>query len=303
MDTFFWWFFDALVIIICIFVLYSNGKRGVTKVLLLGIGYFIAALAASFVSNSMAPVLYEGMTKDTTVTAIEHVNRHYDMAAGIAAKVNMQNFSFTVDKATVRSYMEEQTADRFIGRLYTHLKHENDEVELINIDQTRQLVYDAVTEGYGKQLDDDLPAYVRAHFEEEVKNDPNVLRELITLLHDPKKETEAVEYAEKNFAEEPTLELLQIFSYLIIFSIVMVIAAVIAALLENKFFFNNTRVKERVLGVLVGVIEAVTVLMLLTLVVRMLVMLGGGELLCFNEPTIQASMLFRHFYNNLDFIL
>ena len=303
MSTFFWWFFDALVIIICIFVLYSNGKRGVTKVLLLGIGYFVAALTASLVSTAMAPVLYDGMTESTTVTAIEHVHKHYDMAAGIAAKVNMQNYGFTIDKGTVREYLENENSDRFIGRLYTGLKKKNEGVEIMSVDQIRLMVYDAVREGYGKQLEDDLPAYVRAHFEDASTADPNVIRELITLLNDPNKGTEAVEYAEDQFAKEPTLELLQIFSYLIIFSIVMVVAAVIAALMENKFFFNNTRVKERILGALVGVIEAVTVLMLLTLVVRMLVMLGGGELLCFNEPTIQESVIFRHFYNHLDIIL
>ena len=44
-------------------------------------------------------------------------------------------------------------------------------------------------------------------------------------------------------------------------------------------------------------------LILLTLLVRLLVMLGGGDLLCFNEPTIRASKIFSFLYNHLDFIL
>lgn len=303
MSTFFWWFFDALVIIIAGYVLYSNGKRGVTKVLLLGIGYFIAALAAAFVSNSMAPVLYESMTEDSTISEIEHVNRRYDMVSGVTTKVNIQNYGFTVDKATIQGLLEGQNADRFIGRLYSCLKQKNGGLELLSVDNTRELVYTAVQEGYGRQLGEDLPVYVQTNFEEKTAADPELTRELITLLLDPKQEQEAIRFTEEKFVKDPTMELLQIFSYLIIFSIVMVLAAFIAATMENKFFFNNTRAKERLLGALVGIVEAVTVLMLLTLVVRMLVMLGGGELLCFNEPTIQESKLFSHFYNHLDFIL
>ena len=302
MSTFFWWIFDALVIIICIFVIYSNGKRGVTKVLVLGIGYFVSALAASFVSMAMAPVLYDGVTQDTTVSAIEDAHRHFDLSACVSTAVNTNQYGFTVDKGIVRSYLD-YDCDRFVGRLYTLLKQKNGGNEFLNIDQTRKVVYDAVTAGYGKALDDYLPAYVRANFEKQTASDPYMMRELISLLRTPNTASQAVTFSEESFAKEPTLEVLQIFSYLIIFSIIMVIAAVIGALLENTLFFNNTRTKERVLGALVGVIEALTVLMLMTLVVRLLVMLGGGNLLCFNEPTIQESKLFSHLYNHLDIIL
>lgn len=303
MSTFFWWIFDALVIIICVYVIYSNGKRGVTKVLVLGIGYFVSSLTASLVSMAMAPVLYEGVTQDTTVSAIENAHQHFDLAGCISSAINTQQYGFTVDKGTIKGYMESDDTDRLVGRIYTLLKHKNGGADVLNIDQTRKIIYDAVRTNYGKALNDYLPAYVQSNFEKSTVSDPYLMRELISLMRNPATGKQAVEFSEESFAKEPTLEVLQIFSYLIIFSIIMVIAAVIAAMLENTLFFNNTRSKERVLGALVGIIEAVTVLMLMTLVVRLLVMLGGGRLLCFNDPTIQESKLFRHFYNHLDIIL
>ena len=305
MNTFFWWIFDALVIIICATVIYSNAKRGVTKVLLLGVGYFIAALSASLVSMAMAPVLYNSVSQETTVSAIEHANRHFDLTASITGAVNAADLGITCDKGTIRSILEKEKneTDQVPAEIYRYIRSKYDGKELITMEQVRTLLKDAVIRDYGKQLDDYLPAYVRTNFERKMEQDQRMTGELVQMLSKQPTAAETLTYVEENFAKEPTLEVLQIFSYLILFSIVMVLAAVIAAMMENSIFFNNTRFRERVLGGLVGIIETTVMLMLLTLVVRLLVMLGGGKLLCFNEPTIEESIIFRHFYHHLEIIL
>ena len=38
-------------------------------------------------------------------------------------------------------------------------------------------------------------------------------------------------------------------------------------------------------------------IIMLTMLVRLVVMLGGGDLLCFNDATIERTKLFRYIYN------
>ena len=46
MDTSFWWIIDAALVLLFVYVIFSNGKRGFTKVVIFCAGYIIATLAA-----------------------------------------------------------------------------------------------------------------------------------------------------------------------------------------------------------------------------------------------------------------
>ena len=126
-----------------------------------------------------------------------------------------------------------------------------------------------------------------------------MMRDLIAAYYDDTKSLEQrADVLEQLFASAPTTQVLQIFIYLIIFSVVMVIVAFISAVLQNRLFFNIHSV-----GALIGVLEAVAMLVLLTLIVRLVVLLTGEKFLFFNEATIAESKLFSFLYRHLDILL
>ena len=97
--------FDILVILIAIYAIYSNAKRGFGKVLVFGIGYIVATLLASVLSAVAAPACYEAMSRDSNISAIEAANEQVDFAQVFTDKINAEDYGFSVNKRQIETLM------------------------------------------------------------------------------------------------------------------------------------------------------------------------------------------------------
>ncbi len=308
MGTEFWWFFDALVVIVAIYVIFSNAKRGVTKVWILGIGYFLAVLTGTFMAMPLAETMYNSVAVNSDMQAIERVNKHVNFVNTFCTVIDSHHLGFYAEKQEVQQRINGDNAKKFVTKLWLYMNWRNDNQTILHADRTAMTeaefeaeLREALVKHYGELLGKELPEYVRVNFEEKMAANPKLMVDLVVQYSSGGKS--AVQYIEDTYVREPTLEMLAIFGFFMVFSVVIVIAAVISSAVENKVFFNNTYTKERVAGGLIGIVEAAAMLILMTLLVRLLVMLGGGDLLCFNEPTIAESKIFRFLYDHRDFII
>lgn len=295
METEFWWIFDALVVIAAIFIIYSNAKRGVQKVLVMGIGYIIATLCAMFISVPASQVVYEKVALQSDLAAIQRANKKVRLVELISGVIDQQQFGFVADRTDVREILTGENNREFVHGLYQYVNKRYHAQVPMTEEQFTVVVQEAVVNYYGELLGEELPEYVRLNFTDKVTEDPALMPELVVRLFNAGPE----EYIEETYSKQPTQRVLQVFVFLILFSVLMVITAIISATLENRLFFNNTYFADHLYGGLIGVIEAFSIILMLTMLVRMIVMLGGGDLLCFNEPTIRATRIFRFFYFNL----
>ncbi len=303
MGTQFWWIFDALVIIVAAAFIYSNAKRGMTKVLVMSLGYLVVSVVASFLSAAIAPTLYEVMAKESVITSIQDVNRLTDFSRIFSDAINMKQYGTNMNKAEVHFVLENSIDQNFDMMLY-HKINEKCEYEVDTFEAFHENLEEAFLIEYGAKLEEYLPVYVRRSFEAAYAEDPDLMYRMIRMFYqESHTATEIAEYIEEQFAREPSEEVYRIFVFLAIFSLIMVFVAFIASMLEYRLVFNVTRVKDHVLGGLLGIIEACVMLVLLTQVIQLIVMLGGGSLLCFNEETIEASYLFRPLYTSLNRLL
>ena len=63
-----WWLYDILVLGVFIYVIISNARRGLAKVLVLSIGYAVVTIAAGVLASVGAPNLYHSVAADTNIT-------------------------------------------------------------------------------------------------------------------------------------------------------------------------------------------------------------------------------------------
>ena len=149
-----------------------------------------------------------------------------------------------------------------------------------------------------------MPEYVITDFENSVRQNPQLMRDIMQAYYDQRQSPEErAEKIEEMFSQKPTTEVLQIFLYLILFSVFMVLAAVIATMLQNKMFFNIQKSTDHAMGGFIGLLEAGSMIVLLTLIARLLVLLGGGKFLFFNDEELDNTFLFSFFYRNIRMIL
>ena len=232
MSTDFWWFFDALVVIIVVYVIYSNAKRGATKVLILGIGYLIATLAAVGVSGPLAEVLYNGVAVESDMAAIERVNKKVDFARTFCNVIDNHKLGFYSDVQEVKKRItgtDEKEIRKFADKLWNYMNWRNDWYTVLPEPDFEQELRVALTEHYGELLGKELPEYVRVCFEEKMASNPEQMNDLVVAY--AKGASYSTNYVEETFVTEPTLEMLSIFSYFMIFSVVIVIAAFISSAL------------------------------------------------------------------------
>ena len=303
MGSSYWWILDILVLLVVGYVLLSNAKRGFTKVLVLSIGYIVATLGASLVAGLGAESVYESIAERSNLSAIENVNEHMKWSKVFAEAINAGKYGFVCTEKDVdivlrsdrRFYFDEILND------YVNQKTEN---AAKNRELFTEQLRDAFIKAYSEELNKWLPRYVKVNFKNKIAEDPSIMNQIVDAANNRKRSArENAEVIEKIFSKEPTVEVLRIFIYLVVLSVLMVIAAIISAVLQNTLFFNLTRVKERLFGGILGGLEAVTMLVLLTMLVKLIVMLGGGEFLFFSEKTIDRSILFRFLYQHFDILL
>lgn len=304
MGTTMWWILDLAVILIAVYVIVTNAKRGVTKSLILGIGYVITTLVASLLAAVAAPTLYQSVAYDNNITGIMTANNRMDFPKLFTAAIAAQDYGFEPSEIAVGDILRDQNKkDHFDTELYQYACQKTGGVVCTQADFTAVL-RDAFISGYGTELNERLPRYVRMYFERKVRQDPETMRTLIGAYFDRKlSPEERADVLEKQFAAQPTVEVLQIFIYFILFSVIMVVVAIISAVMQNRLFFNIQKSSDHALGALIGVIEAGAMLVILTLLVRLILLLCGGSFMFIDDDTVSESALFSFFYNHLDILL
>lgn len=302
MGSQFWWIFDAMVILIIGYIIYSNAKRGLTKVFVLNIGYIVAVTLSALVAVGAAPLVYESSVDATNVAAFEKANDEANFPKLFAGAIDGERYGFTADQKKLLSYLQESDNSAFISKTYDYCNRRYGGT-VTGAAKFDTILRNAFIAGYSKVLDEHLPGYVSKNFRKQIKDDPHVMEEILDIYYHSSSHAKAAELLENKFAETPTLELLRMFTYVCIFAVIMIIVALIAALVKNTLFFNVNKASERMYGALLGLAELFSMLLLFTILTRVIVLLGCGEVLCFNDETIAATKIFRILYDNLGFLI
>ncbi|MGN0648333.1 MAG: hypothetical protein ACI4J3_06870 [Oscillospiraceae bacterium] len=303
MTTQFWWVFDAILVLVAGYFIYSNARRGVSKVLVMCIGYIVATVAGSLLSAAAAPGLYEVIARESDIDAIVDMNRDFDAAKALTDAVNAQNYGMDLEKSKTEAFLLPPDTEECIQNLYKYVVRKAGYEPVTEV-QFHYLMRDAFSEYYSDLMLDGLPDYAAAVFRETLAQDVNVMYTLIENTYSSTMSARsAAIYVEDTFVKARTVEVFGIFTYLILFSIIMVFSALIASMLENRIFFNIYPATEHIMGGVIGLIEAAMMVVLLTVGTRLAILLGGGNFLFFNEETVMASKLFSFFYEHLWMLL
>ena len=118
----------------------------------------------------------------------------------------------------------------------------------------------------------------------------NLQEKVFTLL--PKFEI----YLEDTYVKDDCIRIINSFLFVAIFCCLMSLIAVLAKKLEPRIYFNIYPVVDHTAGGLLGILEALMLLCLLCIFLRLLFVTASDTMLVLNEETILKSRLFRYIY-------
>ncbi|HBI85006.1 MAG TPA: hypothetical protein DDX71_01775 [Ruminococcus sp.] len=303
MDNHFGWILDVLVIVIAAYVLISNAKRGLTKVIVLCSGYIVATLLSSMLSGFAAPLLYETVARDNSISTLETVNSKVDLTELFTDAMEKENFGFYIDSRHVEKILNGEKRGKFDDLLFDYVVSQTG-AEPYSKERFVSMLNDAFISGYSKELQERTPRYVGMYFRRTAVSDPQLMRDFVTISGDEKMTAQdRAVFIEDRFSAEPSQLTLRIFVYLIIFSVLMVFAALLSAGLQNRIFFNVTEKTDHFLGGLIGLLEVAAMLVLLTLIVRLIILLSGDQASWCNETMIESTGVFRYLYHRFNLMI
>ncbi len=295
MGSQFWWFYDILAVALALFIIYLNAKRGFKKNFLVIIGYVLSAVVASVTSAMLAEPVYTGLIRESNLYALDQVLSDYDGTAVIQNALDKQEYGAKFDEKRIDIYLSPAKAD-FEDELYRYVNQTCD-YTVTTPTEFRNILRGAFIESFGSLMAKQMPLYARLSLEDKLADNDTLYVETMQHIYG---ETGSVRqitaYLEDTYVKDDCIRIINSFLFVAIFCCLMSLIAVLAKKLESRIYFNIYPVVDHTAGGLLGILEALMLLCLLCIFLRLLFVTASDTMLVLNEETILKSRLFRYIY-------
>ena len=295
MGSQFWWFYYILAVALALFIIYLNAKRGFKKNFLVIIGYVFSAVVASVTSAMLAEPVYTGLIRESNLYALDQVLSDYDGTAVIQNALDKQEYGAKFDEKRIDIYLSPAKAD-FEDELYRYVNQTCD-YTVTTPTEFRNILRGAFIESFGSLMAKQMPLYARLSLEDKLADNDTLYVETMQHIYG---ETGSVRqitaYLEDTYVKDDCIRIINSFLFVAIFCCLMSLIAVLAKKLESRIYFNIYPVVDHTAGGLLGILEALMLLCLLCIFLRLLFVTASDTMLVLNEETILKSRLFRYIY-------
>lgn len=295
MGSQFWWFYDILAVALALFIIYLNAKRGFKKNFLIIIGYVLSVVVTSVTSAMLAEPVYTGLIRESNLYAFDQVLSDYDGTAVIQNALDEQEYGARFDEKKIDIYLSPAKAD-FEDELYRYVNQTCD-YTVTTPTEFRNILRRAFIESFGSLMAKQMPLYARLSLEDKLADNDTLYVETMQHIYGETGSTRQITtYLEDTYVKDDCIRIINSFLFVAIFCCLMSLIAVLAKKLEPRIYFNIYPVVDHTAGGLLGILEALMLLCLLCIFLRLLFVTASDTMLVLNEETILKSRLFRYIY-------
>ena len=161
----------------------------------------------------------------------------------------------------------------------------------------RNILRRAFIESFGSLMAKQMPLYARLSLEDKLADNDTLYVETMQHIYGETGSTRQITtYLEDTYVKDDCIRIINSFLFVAIFCCLMSLIAVLAKKLEPRIYFNIYPVVDHTAGGLLGILEALMLLCLLCIFLRLLFVTASDTMLVLNEETILKSRLFRYIY-------
>ncbi len=284
--------FDGATILIILVFLIINVKRGFSKTFISVIGYILAILLGSIISDVSAEPTYDSVLSNQIVANVEEVLDKHSVASSICDRIKKDTFGVVISQDKLSKVVASS------GSLYNAINGKDN--EFLSMDKINTLLGESVEDAISSPLKNVLPSPAVDYMINSLKSNSDLLYTTVPILLQDNKS--AAEYIEQTFIKPIVLYIIKMAIFFVVFLIVMIIVKIISKTIENNDSLPTIAVaSDRLLGAILGIAEGMILLILISVVVKLLVYSSGGTSEIFSSEVIQSTKLFKTIYN-LDII-
>ncbi len=293
MGTNFWWIYDVIFSIVAIVSIFSCAKKGFSRIIIMTIGSVAAILLSFMISQNSAGFIYENFIQKSSIKSVEDALEKYDPAVSVREVIESQDYGAKLEDGRVRKILESSDS---MERLYEYANQASGTV-VDTHENFKNTLTTGFTDLFSKQLGVKLPPYVTHELIEKISgNEELFIKTTEMLLKNP---DDVPKYIEQNYIKKPAIKLVKAFVFMICYFIFMTIIRVVI----NKSFrfglLNGYDRLDKFAGGLLGVIQAVAVLVVLAFLVRIMINIAGSEDSFISYESIEKTRFFKHIFNRI----
>ncbi len=273
----FWWFYDVLAVCLTAGIIYSAVVKGFNKIVFQLIGTVLAFVVGFFGSGWLSPgayqILYQDKIAASVQTALEDVDLYELAASRFANEIAAQVPDTVVDAQMLRDTAQAVCAGQ----------------------ESSQWFVDAVGTVTEEIVSGKMPAYAAVPLAESFAENPEFLIAYLNYMNQNDPSGAAAELERQFYRPEYTV-MVRMVLFLILEAVILIIVGIIAKMAGNLENLMHIRRCNRLLGFMVGLLEAACALISVAVAVKLLATATNQQMLLFNEETIEATKLFRVIY-------
>lgn len=285
MGTQFWWFYDVLAVAMTFGICYVVIAKGFNKVVFQLAAFVVAMLAGVLGANLLAPKVYNELFREQIRESVRYYleNTDFDIYESVS------------EIMAISSSDEEETPDAQALRDIFLTAREQDVPEL--------------EEWYMTALENSLTAHLK-RVQKLHPIDPDASIDwmhsaeqwigFLSALEENGDTASAVDLIESTCYRANYTQLLRLVLFLLIELVMLIICSIIASMNTSLEQSMHLRRGNHALAIPVALVETASMLFIQCVTVRFIVQFTDGEMLMFNQPTINETYIFQYIYGMQD---
>ena len=292
LETGFAYFFDILTIVVIVSSIYMCGKQGFVKSIITLVGYSLAVIISVFAGNTLAPKIYDSSVKPEIISVVNEQLGSADVPYEITHALNNKYGKYGVkfeksDVIDILGNNKDEAAQNIIDHVYEKAGF------TITVEDADGIIGSIFEEKVTDSAREYLPAGITVNkisFDnEEAWNDA-----VSAITGGTVKLSEFIEkYFVRDFAVSIVRLLISILSFTLL-TILMNVALRFVTIIDKLPIINAI---NAFLGGVMGAIQGSIIMYIIVLATKLIVTIGGDNMLVFNTETIGMTYIFKILYN------
>lgn len=296
MGTEFWWILDAAIVAIALIIIFISIKKGASKKLVIAIGCVLSLAIAGGINKSVSGFVYKNAFRQSTPKSINKAFEDFNIVTEYTKMIEKLDYNVRINEDKLEGIIRGDEV--FHDRLYTYLCNINGRVVV----EKEQFIVD-INESFANMLYERLSTQFPEYVLNDVKSiadSSEEVEQLTRMLFIEPDETVPKElgvHIEEKYIKSTMLDIISVAAFVVLYVLVMIFIRFFAIYINNTNAIPIMGKSEDLGGAIFGLFQAVVDIVIVTYAVKFFVVIGKGEMLVFNEATIEKTYLFKYIYN------
>lgn len=289
----FWWVFDAVTVLVLIVCVNRCRRKGFSRIILKAIGCVVSLVVAWIVSVNTSDMIYDKFFKQKNIDAVQAAMEEYHPEDTLKSIIESNELSGVLSNDKIKEILKGKSS---LDVLYEYANSQASNI-LDSKEHFKESLINDFAKAFADKIGVNLPPYVANEVTEHVGKSENLFLDTVNMILDSPDKVPA--FVEENYIRSMAKKIISSAVFIVVFLVLMTIIMLLSGKSPQFGILNGFDRMDKAAGALLGLVEGVAIVMLLSMAAKIMVNMEDSETSFISMNTINNTVLFKHFYSFL----